>query len=145
MISEVYVPRPALAGFLAKVRADFREHRVPLIYGTIRFIEKDDESFLPWARERFACIVFNLHVDHSPQGLARAADDFRRLIDRAIEFGGSYFLTYHRWATREQVETCYPKFREFLALKRKHDPEERFQSDWYRHYRAMFAEAATRR
>jgi hypothetical protein len=23
-------------------------------------------------------------------------------------------------------------------LKREHDPEERFQSDWYRHYRAMF-------
>jgi FAD/FMN-containing dehydrogenase len=144
MISELYVPRPALAEFMGRVRDDFRRHRVPLIYGTIRFIEKDDESFLPWARERFACIVFNLHVDHSPEGLSRAADDFRRLIDRAIELGGSYFLTYHRWATRGQLEACYPKFREFLALKRKYDPEERFQSDWYRHYRTMFAEASTR-
>ncbi|MEE8623381.1 MAG: hypothetical protein V3T27_05805, partial [Alphaproteobacteria bacterium] len=31
-------------------------------------------------------------------------------------------------------------FAEFLRLKRKHDPAERFQSDWYRHYRAMFAD-----
>jgi len=29
--------------------------------------------------------------------------------------------------------------REFLSLKRRYDPEERFQSSWYRHYRSMFA------
>jgi hypothetical protein len=28
---------------------------------------------------------------------------------------------------------------EFLALKRPYDPDERFQSSWYRHYRALFA------
>jgi hypothetical protein len=27
---------------------------------------------------------------------------------------------------------------EFLRLKKKYDPEERFQSDWYRHHKAMF-------
>jgi len=27
----------------------------------------------------------------------------------------------------------------FLQLKRDHDPDEVFQSTWYRHYRAMFA------
>ena len=31
--------------------------------------------------------------------------------------------------------TCYPQFGEFLRLKRKYDPTELFQSDWYRHYR----------
>jgi hypothetical protein len=33
-----------------------------------------------------------------------------------------------------------PAVPEFLRLKRRYDPEERFQSDWYRHYRAMFAD-----
>ncbi len=140
MITEVYVPRPALARFLADVRADFRQNRVNVIYGTIRFIERDDESFLAWAKERYACIIFNLHVVHTPPALERAARDFRRLIDLAIPHGGSYYLTYHRWATRKQVETCYPQFPEFLRLKRRHDPEERFQSDWYRHYKAMFSD-----
>jgi FAD/FMN-containing dehydrogenase len=45
MISEIYVPRTQLARFLARVRADFLEHRVNLIYGTIRLIERDDERF----------------------------------------------------------------------------------------------------
>ena len=29
--------------------------------------------------------------------------------------------------------------RKYRALKRKYDPAEVFQSDWYRHYRRMFA------
>jgi hypothetical protein len=57
----------------------------------------------------------------------------------AIARGGSYYLTYHRFARRDQVESCYPQFAEFLREKKARDPQERFQSEWYRHYRTMFA------
>jgi FAD/FMN-containing dehydrogenase len=139
MITEIFVPREALASFMADVRGDFRATRVNLIYGTVRFVEKDEESFLPWAKQRFACIIFNLHTEHTHYALEKTAGDFRRLIDRALTYGGSYYLTYHRWATRFQVEACYPQFGEFLGLKKKYDPEERFQSEWYRHYKKMFS------
>jgi FAD/FMN-containing dehydrogenase len=139
MITEIYVPRDRLVDFLEAVADDFRANGVNLIYGTIRLIERDDESFLAWATGRWACIIFNLCTVHTPAGLDQSADAFRRLIDLAIERGGSYYLTYHRWATRAQLETCYPQFAEFLRLKREHDPEERFQSDWYRHARALLA------
>ncbi len=138
MITEIYVPRPALPAFMAAVRQDFREHGVDFIYGTVRLIEADTESVLAWARVPWACVVFNLCVAHSRDGLAKAESDFRRLIDRGLEFGGSYFLTYHRWASREQVSAAHPNMPDFLAAKRRHDPEERFQSDWYRHHRALF-------
>lgn len=137
MITEVYVPRERLAAFMEETRADFRARETELIYGTIRLIEKDDESFLAWAKEAYACIVFNLHVAHTAAGIEKAKDDFRRLIDRAIRYGGSYYLTYHRWATREQVLACYPKFQEFLRLKQRYDSAEVFQSDWYRHHRTL--------
>jgi FAD/FMN-containing dehydrogenase len=139
MITELYVPRTALGAFLAAVRADFRQHGVQVIYGTIRLIERDTESFLAWARQPWACTVMNLHIDHTPERIAKAAADLRRLIDRAVALGGSYFLTYHRWAERAQVEACYPQMAEFLRLKKRHDPGETFQSDWYRHYMRMFA------
>lgn len=139
MITEIYCERDALPGFLADVRADLRRQPVEVVYGTVRLIEQDRETFLPWARQAYACTIFNLHVTHTPRGLARAADGFRRLIDHGIRHGGCYFLTYHKYATRRQVEACYPQFAEFLKLKRKYDPGERFQSDWYRFYRRMFA------
>src|SRR5258707_11992988 len=141
MITEIDVPRPMLKGFLDEVREDFRKNKVELIYGTVRLIERDAESFLPWAKQSYACTIFNLHTIHSPGGLQRSEYAFRRLIDMAARRGGTYYLTYHRYATRNQVESCYPQFAEFLRLKKKYDPEERFQSDWYRHYRATFADS----
>ncbi len=138
MISELYVPRDALAGFLRDAAAQLRDSPTPVIYGTVRLIERDDETLLAWARRPWACVIFNLHCVHTATGLESARRAFRSLIDLAIRYEGSYYLTYHRWATRAQVERCHPRLVEFLRLKRAYDPEERFQSEWYRHYRAMF-------
>jgi len=139
MITEINVPRAELTDFLAEVRDDFRKNNVELIYGTVRLIEKDEETFLPWAKEPYACTIFNLHSSHTPAALHNSAEAFRRLIDIAIRRKGTYYLTYHKYARKDQVLACYPNFAEFLSLKRKFDPQERFQSDWYRHYRKMFA------
>ena len=139
MISELYVPRDRLDDFMADVADDCRRNDVEVIYGTIRLIERDEDSFLPWAREPWACVIFNIHTEHTETGIEHSAAAFRRLIDHAADRGGSYFLTYHRWATGDQVERCHPRFREFLEAKLRYDPEERFQSDWYRHHRALFA------
>ncbi len=140
MITEIYVPRQRLSEWTARVAEDAKAHAFDVVYGTMRLIEQDGESFLAWAKQDYACVIFNLRVRHTPEGIAKAQDDFRRLIDRALEFGGSYYLTYHRWARKDQVLQAYPQFPEFLRLKLQYDPQERFQSDWYRHYKAMFAE-----
>lgn len=142
VITELYVPPSRLTTFMDDVRKDFLENAVDLIYGTVRLIERDAESALPWARERFACVIFNLHVNHSPQDIARSAEHFRRLIDIAIHHGGSFFLTYHRHATMQQVLACYPQFAEFLRAKRAFDPQEIFRSDWYLHHKLTMAGVA---
>jgi len=141
MITEIYVRRDELASFMQDARATLRERRANVIYGTVRLIERDEETFLAWARDRYACVIFNLHIEHTPDAIERAAATFRDLIDLGIAHGGSYYLTYHRWARRDQVERCYPQMQAFLAHKRRHDPDELFQSDWYRHYRGMFGKA----
>jgi FAD/FMN-containing dehydrogenase len=139
IISELYVPREALADFLAEAADDFRLNRVECIYGTIRLIERDDESFLAWAREPYACTIFNIHTRHTPAGVELSAAAFRRLIDMAASRKGSWFLTYHTFGTRSQLLACYPQLPEFLRLKRRYDPAERFQSEWYRHHVALLA------
>ncbi len=139
IITEIYVPRTDLSDFLAQAAELLRSNHTIAIYGTVRLIEKDDESFLAWAKESYACIIFNLLTLHTPGGIEASARSFRGLIDLAIARGGSYYLTYHKFAKLEQVMACYPQFKQFLDLKRKYDPAERFQSDWYRYYRKLFA------
>src|SRR5258706_12171481 len=137
-ITEVCCERDQLEQFMHDVREYARRDQVDIIYGTVRLIEQDRESFLPCARRPYACAIFNLHVEHTTRGSIRAGDAFRRLIDIALKHGGSYYPTYHRHALRQQVDACFPRFRDFLALKKKYDPQELFQSDWYRHYRRMY-------
>lgn len=57
----------------------------------------------------------------------------RWVNDFAIKRNGSYYLTYHKWATKEQLLKCHPRLPTFLNKKLTHDPDETFQSNWYRH------------
>ena len=139
MITELYVPRARLVAFMDDVRRDFRMNGVDFIYGTVRLIEREHDTALAWARDDWACVIFNLHIDHRPEDIGRAATHFRRLIDHALRHQGSYFLTYHRHARREQVLAAHPQMPEFLAAKLRFDPAERFQTDWYRSLKELLA------
>ncbi len=139
IITEIYVPRGDLPEFLAQAAELLRSNRTIVIYGTVRLIEQDNESFLAWAKKSYACIIFNLLTIHTPAGIDASAHAFRGLIDLAIARGGSYYLTYHKFAKPEQVTACYPQFKKFLELKTEYDPAECFQSEWYRYYRKLFA------
>lgn len=131
MITELYVPRDRLTSLMDEIRRDFLENPANLIYGTIRLIEPDTQSALPWAKDRYACVIFNLHVDHRPDDIEKARSAFIRLIDHGIAQNGNYYLTYHRWAEPRQVQACYPELSEWLRYKRAIDPGGLFASDWF--------------
>ena len=139
MISELYVPRSRFSEFMHEAREALLSTEANVVYGTVRLIESENDTFLRWARDDYACVIFNLLVEHSADGVDRAKEQFRALIDRALDEGGCYYLTYHRWARKDQVERAYPQFRSFLQLKDKYDPDRVFTSDWHRHYIEMFS------
>lgn len=142
MITEVYVARHRLAEFLSAVAQVFRDRATPVTYGTVRLIEPDDESALPWARRYTAsdgstagpaCIVFNLLIN--PATMEERQEDFRMLIDLALAHGdgrtpGGFFLTYHRYARTDQLLTAYPELPSFLARRDAEPGADLFGSDW---------------
>ena len=132
MITELYVPPDQLTDFLRASARLLSERKAQVIYGTIRLIGKDDETILPWASEFYACVIFNLHIDHTPAAIEHAGRTFRSLIDLALDRGGSFYLTYHRFVDREQILRAYPRINEFLALQKSHDPQGIFSSTWHR-------------
>jgi FAD/FMN-containing dehydrogenase len=142
VIGEHYVPRDQILAFMLRARDVLRAFETEVIYGTIRAIARDTVSFLPWAKDDFACVIFNLRTPHTEAGMTRTADTFRALIDASNALGGSFFLTYHRYATASQIEAAYPRFRDWLAMKKCYDPDELFGSSWYTHYRDAFAASA---
>ncbi len=140
MISELYVPRDRFDEFMSAARRAVLETGANVVYGTVRLIEAEDQSILRWAKQDYACIIFNLLVEHSPHGIDRAKRQFRSLIDCALDEGGCYYLTYHRWARKDQIERAYPELRRFMDLKSRFDPSGVFDSDWYRSLRGCLLE-----
>lgn len=138
LILEVYVPRHELIAFLEDARHLLLTSGVPLIYGTVRFIEQDKDSFLAWAKKRYACVIFTLHCASDAPALRKTSRVCRQLIQVGTKRNGSFYLTYNRFAGRDEIDSAYPQFAEFLALKKKYDSTELFQSDWYRHYKALY-------
>ncbi len=132
MISELYVPQDRFEQFMSSARQAVLETGANVVYGTVRLIKAEDETVLRWAKQDYACIIFNLLVEHSPQGIDRARTQFRVLIDCALDEGGCYYLTYHRWAGKDQLEKAYPELPRFLELKDKYDPDGLLDSDWFR-------------
>jgi FAD/FMN-containing dehydrogenase len=138
ILTEIYCSREGLEAFMTEVRNYALRARTDLIAASVRLIEPDRETYLPWAREPYACVTFNVHVDRTSSGLIRTSDALRALIDIGLRYGGGYSLAYHRYALRRQIDACYPRFADFLRLKRRHDPTELFQSDWYRAYKKLY-------
>ncbi len=137
VITELYLPRRRFVEGMNAMREAVKRSGANVVYGTVRLIQAEEETLLRWAREDYACIIFNLLVEHRPQGIAQGKAQFQALIDCALDEGGSYYLTYHRWARKDQVLPAYPEFPEFLRRKEHYDPGCLFSSDWHRHYRQM--------
>ena len=131
MITELYVPKARLHDFLESAKKTLKSQCADVIYGTVRMIEKDDESFLAWAKEDYACVIFNLHVNHDQVSILRSKHSFRTLIDIALAMGGSYYLTYHRYASKQQLIKAYPQFKSFVEKKIQYDPRGKFRSNWF--------------
>lgn len=139
MITEIYVPRVSFGKFMSNARTTLIKNNSNVVYGTVRLIEKEEESYLRWASEDYACVIFNLLVEHSTEGKLLAMKQFQDLIDCALKENGSFYLTYHRWARKDQIEKAYPQFPQFLEKKEEYDPQNVFTSDWYRYFVDMFS------
>jgi FAD/FMN-containing dehydrogenase len=138
LILEVYVPRQELISFVEDARYQLLKSGMPLVYGTIRFIERDKESFLAWAKQSYACVIFTPHVAGGNSEMQRVRYICRHLERAATKRGGSFYLTYNRFAARSELDAAYPQFSDFLMLKKKYDPSEMFQSEWYRYYQQLY-------
>jgi hypothetical protein len=131
------VPPGRLDAFLAKVREQTAEWRIPIAGAVARRTLPEEETFLRWARREYAQVRLRLATPSGLGGRVRAAQARRELIDTAIAEGGAFPPAGIFDASRVQVETCYPELKAFLAEKRRIDPADRLYNAWYRHARGL--------
>jgi FAD/FMN-containing dehydrogenase len=128
ILHEYFVPPDRFNDFLAACREIIPSHRQDLLNVTLRYVDADSSSVLTYApAPRIAAVMLFVQ-----KRTAEADDDMRamtvKLIDRTLAIGGSYYLPYRLHATRKQMRSAYPRLDEFVAAKRRYDPQLRFRN-----------------
>ncbi len=134
ILHEYFVPPDRVGGFVEQVRAILPRHRGNLLNVTVRSVNADEDSFLRYADQRMFSFVMLFSQPRKEAAEHEMARLSRDLIDAALKNGGRYYLPYRLHATRDQFDKAYPQGREFFELKRKYDPDELFQNQFYVRY-----------
>lgn len=134
ILLEFFVPAGQLARFLGGLRETLPKHPVDLLNVTLRHVQRDEDTFLRYADQPMHCAVLLFHQPHTLEAEAATERAARAMIQIALDCGGRHYLPYRLHATPEQFRAAYPSAKAFFDLKRKHDPEELFQNEFYRRY-----------
>jgi FAD/FMN-containing dehydrogenase len=128
ILHEYFLAPDRFNDFLAACREIIPAHKQDLLNVTLRYVDADKSSVLTYASQpRIAAVMLFVQ-----KRTTEADDDMRamtiKLIDRVLALGGSYYLPYRLHATREQMRSAYPRLGEFIAAKRRYDPQLRFRN-----------------
>jgi FAD/FMN-containing dehydrogenase len=134
ILHEYFVPRAAFGKFVARARTIIPKRSGNLLNVTVRSIETDNDTQLRYATEPVFSLVMLFQQERTTEAEEKMAAMTRELIDSALELGGRYYLPYRLHATPEQFRRAYPEADAFFALKRKYDPNEIFQNQFYVKY-----------
>jgi len=135
ILNEYYVPMQHFVAFMDKFRQILLDNNMNVMSSTVRYVSPNDTPVLAYAPTEpvFAIIqMSNVGLDSASQ--AKTADVTRQLVDAAIEYGGTYYLTYQLYPTPAQLLKAYPRAREAFSRKRFYDSAETFSSKFYERY-----------
>src|SRR6266542_3292914 len=135
IIQEYYVPVENFVPFMDRFREILLTGKMNVISSTVRYVAPNATPVLAYAPQRPAFAIIQMsNVGLAPDAQAHARDVTRQLVDAAIAFGGTYYLTYQLYPTVEQLHRAYPNATRALERKRFYDPGELFSSRFYETY-----------
>ena len=125
ILQEYFVPVKQLLNFINKFVEIVDKNKINMINVSIRYVAADKESILSYAPEDSFALVCYINVIRSiNQNKIRSWT--RELINASLSVGGTFYLPYHLYSTKDQFQKAYPKYNEFLDIKKKYDPTSRF-------------------
>ena len=134
IIQEYFIPIDNFVSFIDGMRLILNEQKVNLLGVTIRYVPKNNETFLTYGKKEAFSIVVYSNQKLSDSGMEKAQKMTRSLVDLALYNAGIYYLTYQKFYTKNQMKSAYPEIDQFFAKKIEYDPKELFQNKFYNRY-----------
>lgn len=135
IIQEYYIPTRNFIPFMDEFREILLKDKMNVISFTIRYVKSNNETYMAYAPTEDAFAIIQM----SNVGLSEKAQDktektTKKIVDVALKYSGTYYLTYQLYPTKEQMRKAYPNTDLFFAKKLEYDPGEIFMNKYYEQY-----------
>jgi FAD/FMN-containing dehydrogenase len=134
ILVECFVPPDQFEPYVKEIQKIIPADHADLLNVTVRDVEKDNDTFLRYADKNLISLVMLFSQKRDAAGETQMAKLTQDLVAAALKHDGRYYLPYRLHATPEQFTEAYPQSKQFFALKRKYDPDELFQNEFYLKY-----------
>jgi len=120
--------------FVDGLREVVRNNKANLLNVTIRTVHKDTVTALPYAKDDMFGVVLYFNVGFNDKDNEILRKTTLELIEVAERAGGTYYLPYQLFYSKEHLQKAYPEIDDFFAAKRKYDPLGLFSNTFYEKY-----------
>ncbi|MFJ7754778.1 FAD-dependent oxidoreductase [Peribacillus muralis] len=135
VLQEYFVPVDHFTDYIDDLRNVLsNEKDFNLLNITIRYVEKNDESLMSYAKDDMFALVMLINQGTDDASKQHTERVIRSMIDVTLAHNGSYYLPYYRYPTKAQLYEAYPHAAEFFHLKKKYDRDNRFLNLFYKEY-----------
>ncbi|EFC40861.1 FAD linked oxidase [Naegleria gruberi] len=147
ILQEYFVPHSKFQEWIMSASKIIQSHpshlkQFTLLNITIRYVKKDNCTFLPYGRHDEGSFAFVLYyrmkcTDEADRELATLHND---LVEATLKLNGIFYLPYRHHYSDEQLKKAYPMIDDFFKLKAKYDPRGMFDSLWFNRYGKQYFE-----
>ncbi|PIE48107.1 MAG: FAD-binding oxidoreductase [Gammaproteobacteria bacterium] len=135
ILHEYFIPQRHFYDYIADIKPILQASDIDLMNITIRAVNKDEDSFLNYAREDVFGFVFLFNQQKDEKDERAMQQLTQKLVNIAINNEGTYYLPYRLHVDKQTMRKSYPQADEFFSLKLKYDPDEVFSNQFYQHYK----------
>lgn len=134
-LQEYFIPIEQYTHFVDDMRKILRNSDINLLNITVRFVSKNEEAFINYAKEDMFALALLINHGFTEKEVKKATEVIQELIDATHQNGGTYFLPYYQYPTKLQSRISYPNLDLFFKKKREYDPKELFMNMFYEGYK----------
>lgn len=134
ILQEYFVPVDEFAPYIDDLRNVLTKEDLNVLNITVRFVEKNQQSVMSYAKEDMFAFVWLINQHKSADGITKTQKALRKLINVTLKHRGSYYLPYYSYPSKQELEKAYPRSKEFFRKKRLYDPDETFMNFFYKEY-----------
>lgn len=135
VLAELFIPIDEFSNLIDDLNIILTREQLNLLNITIRFVEKDEQAILSYAKEDMFGLVFLINQGKSKTDINHTQKVIQQMIESTLSHGGTYYLPYYPYASQEQIRKSYPKLDQFFHKKKELDPNEVFVNLFYKEYK----------